>query len=130
MTHHRETITAPDAPAAVGAYSHAVRSHGLLFCSGQVPLDPQSGQLVGETFGEQAKCCLENLVRVATAADAQLSDATRMTIYLTDMDKFEEVNAVYAGFFSSHPPARVKIGVSGLPKGALVEMDAVIALSE
>jgi 2-iminobutanoate/2-iminopropanoate deaminase len=131
MSHHRETVTALGAPAAVGPYSHAVRAGGLLFCSGQIPLDPESGELVGDTPGEQARRCLENLAVVAAAAGAQLGqDAARITVYLTDMGAFNEVNEVYATFFESDPPARVAIGVAALPKGAQVEMDAVIALPD
>jgi 2-iminobutanoate/2-iminopropanoate deaminase len=129
MTHHRETITALGAPAAVGPYSHAVRTGELLFISGQVPLDPESGELVGDTFSDQARRCLENLAVVAAAAGATLADAVRVTVYLTDMSAFNEVNEVYGTFFETEPPARVAIGVAALPKGAKVEMDAVVALS-
>jgi 2-iminobutanoate/2-iminopropanoate deaminase len=129
MTHHRATINAPDAPAAVGAYSHAVKAGNLLFCSGQIPLDPATQNILGNTFSEQARQCLTNLERVVAAAGAQLKDAVRVTIYLTDMSKFEEVNSVYGEFFSIDPPARVTIGVAALPKGALVELDAVVAMT-
>ena len=130
MSHHRETVTALGAPAAVGPYSHAVRTGGLLFCSGQIPLDPASGELVGDNPGEQARRCLENLAVVAAAAGAQLADAVRVTVYLTDMGAFAEVNEVYETFFETDPPARVAIGVASLPKGAEVEMDAIIALPD
>jgi 2-iminobutanoate/2-iminopropanoate deaminase len=125
---HRESISAPDAPAAVGPYVHAVSASGLLFCSGQIPLDPRSGDLVGSTPGEQAGRCLENLAAVCSAAGATLGDAVRMTVYLTDMGSFAEVNEVYESFFESNPPARVAIGVAALPRGAQVEIDAVVAL--
>ena len=125
---HREVITAIGAPAAVGPYSHAVRTGNLLFCSGQIPLDPDSGELVGETPAEQAQKCLENLQAVAAAAGAQLADAVRLTVYLLDMGAFAEVNEVYATFFPADPPARVAFGVAALPKGAQVEIDAIIAL--
>ena len=128
MPSHRESISAPDAPAAVGPYVHAVRAGGLLFCSGQIPLDPRSGDLVGNTPGEQAGRCLENLAAVCSAAGATLGDAVRMTVYLTDMGAFAEVNEVYESFFESNPPARVAIGVAALPRGAQVEIDAVVAL--
>jgi 2-iminobutanoate/2-iminopropanoate deaminase len=125
----REVITAPNAPAAVGPYSHAVRAGGLLFCSGQIPLDPVTGALVGDTPAEQARQCLENLTAVCVAAGARLVDAVRLTVYLTDMDAFADVNEVYASFFAeSEPPARVAFGVVALPKGAQVEIDAVVAL--
>jgi 2-iminobutanoate/2-iminopropanoate deaminase len=125
---HREPVTAPGAPAAIGPYSHAVRAGGLLFCSGQIPLDPDSGELVGETPGDQAHRCLENLAAVCAAAGASLADAVRLTVYMTDLGAFNAVNEVYAGFFEHEPPARVAIGVAALPKGAQVEIDAVVAL--
>jgi 2-iminobutanoate/2-iminopropanoate deaminase len=121
-------VTAIDAPAAIGPYSHAVSSGGLLFCSGQTPLDPDSGELVGATPGEQAAQCLKNLQAVCAAAGASLADAVRMSVYVTDMRAFAEVNEVYGTFFESDPPARVTIGVASLPKGAQVEIDAIVAL--
>jgi 2-iminobutanoate/2-iminopropanoate deaminase len=130
MTAHREPISAPDAPAAVGPYVHAVRSGGLLFCSGQIPLDPRTGDLVGSTPAEQAGRCLENLAAVCQAAGVTLGEAVRVTVYLTDMRAFAEVNEVYESFFESDPPARVAIGVSALPRGAQVEIDAVVAVGD
>jgi 2-iminobutanoate/2-iminopropanoate deaminase len=127
---HREPVTAPGAPAAIGPYSHAVRAGGLLFCSGQIPLDPESGELVGESPGDQARRCLENLAAVCDAAGASLGDAVRLTVYMTDLGAFNAVNDVYAGFFEREPPARVTIGVAALPKGAQVEIDAVVALPD
>jgi 2-iminobutanoate/2-iminopropanoate deaminase len=128
MSHHREPVTALGAPAAIGPYSHAVRAGGLLFCSGQIPLDPESGELVAGGPGEQARRCLENLTAVCAAAGASLADAVRLTVYLIDMAAFAEVNEVYETYFEADPPARVALAVAGLPKGALVEIDAVVAL--
>ena len=129
MSHHREPVTAIGAPAAIGPYSHAVRTGGLLFCSGQIPLDPDTDELVGDTPGEQATRCLENLQAVCGAAGASLHDAVRCTVYLTDMNDFGRVNEAYAAFFDGgEPPARVAIGVASLPKGADVEIDAIVAL--
>jgi 2-iminobutanoate/2-iminopropanoate deaminase len=128
LSHHREPVTAPDAPAAIGPYVHAVRAGGLLFCSGQIPLDARTGDLVGETPAEQAGRCLENLAAVCQAAGASLGDAVRVTVYLTDMSAFPSVNEVYGSFFEASPPARVAIGVAALPRGAQVEIDAVIAV--
>ena len=128
MPEYRESITAPGAPEAVGPYVHAVRTNGLLFCSGQIPLDPKTGELVGTTAADQAGRCLENLAAVCAAAGATLGDAVRLTVYLTDMGSFAGVNEVYESFFESDPPARVAIAVAGLPRGALVEIDAVVAL--
>jgi 2-iminobutanoate/2-iminopropanoate deaminase len=130
VSHHREPVTALGAPAAIGPYSHAVRAGGLLFCSGQIPLDPGTGELVGESPGEQAHRCLENLAAVCAAAGASLTDAVRLTVYMTDLGAFNAVNDVYAGFFEHEPPARVAIGVAALPKGAQVEIDAVVALPD
>ena len=128
MSHHREPVTAPGAPAAVGPYSHAVRAGDLLFCSGQTPLDPGTGKLIEGSVGAQAVQCLENLATVCRAAGAQLSDAVRMGVYVTDMATFAEVNAAYAAFFPQDAPARSTIGVASLPLGAAVEIDAVVAL--
>jgi 2-iminobutanoate/2-iminopropanoate deaminase len=136
MSHHRESVTAPGAPAAVGPYVHAVRAGGLLFCSGQVPLDPETAELVEGPIGEQASRCLSNLQAVCAAAGAGLADAARITVYLTDMGDFAAVNEAYGAFFTGastgtgtgDPPARVAIGVAALPLGAAVEMDAVVAL--
>ena len=129
MSLHRETVDAPGAPAAVGPYSHAVKAGELLFCSGQVALDPSSGELVGETAGEQARRCLENLSAVCEAAGTSLDRAIRCTVYLTDLaGAWAEVNDVYGSFFAADPPARAAIGVAALPKGAQVEVDAIVAL--
>jgi 2-iminobutanoate/2-iminopropanoate deaminase len=130
MSHHRHVVTALNAPAAIGPYSHAVRAGGLLFCSGQIPLEPESGEIVGDTPGEQARRCLENLSAVCAAAGATLADAVRLTVYMTDLGAFAEVNEVYAGFFENEPPARVAIGVAALPKGAQVEIDAIVAMAD
>lgn len=126
MAGTREVLNAPGAPAAIGPYSHAVRAGELLFCSGQIPLDPATGELVGAGAGEQARRCLENLQAVCTEAGTTLAQAVRLTIYLTDLAAFAEVNEVYGTFFDADPPARVTVGVAQLPKGALVEIDAIV----
>ena len=130
MSHHREPVTAPDAPAAIGPYVHAVRAGGLLFCSGQIPLDPRTGDLVGATPAEQAGRCLENLAAVCQAAGTTLGEAVRVTVYVTDIAAFSSVNEVYASFFESDPPARVTVGVAALPRGAKVEIEAVVAVPD
>ena len=94
------------APAAIGPYSHAVRAGGLLFCSGQIPLDPASGELVGETPAEQARRCLESLAEVCVAAGTTLQRAVRLTIYTTELGAFAEINDAYAAFFASDRRAR------------------------
>jgi 2-iminobutanoate/2-iminopropanoate deaminase len=129
MACQRETVSAPGAPAAVGPYSHAVKAGELLFCSGQIPLDPSTGELVGATPAEQASRCLENLQAVCEAAGANLHRAVRLTVYMTDLSAFAEVNEVYGAYFAGQdPPARVAVGVGALPKGAQVEIDAIVAL--
>ena len=130
MSHHRKTVTADGAPEAVGPYSHAVVSNGLVFCSGQVPLDPETGELVVGSIDAMTRRCLDNLATVAEAAGAQLSDAVRMGIYVTDMNTFKEVNEAYGSYFESDPPARSTVAVVALPLGAQVEIDAVIALPD
>jgi 2-iminobutanoate/2-iminopropanoate deaminase len=127
MGAEREIVEAAGAPPAIGPYSHAVRWGETLFCSGQIPLDPASGDLVGANAAEQARRCLENLSAVCEAAGTSLARALRVTIYMTHLEEFAAVNDTYAEFFPSSPPARVTIGVAALPKGAYVEIDAVVA---
>ncbi len=129
MADPRHAVTAPGAPEAVGPYSHAVVSGGFVFCSGQVPLDPDTGRLVEGGPGDQARRCLANLSLVCEGAGARLEDAVRLTVYLTDLPgDWAEVNEAYAAHFGDEPPARVAIGVAALPLGARVEVDAVVAL--
>jgi 2-iminobutanoate/2-iminopropanoate deaminase len=105
-----------------------VVASGLLFCSGQIPLDPSTGELAGSTPGEQTRRCLDNLAAVCSAAGTSLDQAVRLTVYLTDLSRFEEVNQVYGSYFGAAPPARVTVGVAALPRGAAVEIDAIVAL--
>jgi 2-iminobutanoate/2-iminopropanoate deaminase len=128
MATQRETVNASEAPPAIGPYAHAVRVGGLLFCSGQIPLDPKTGELSGATVADQTGRCLENLAAVCNAAGATLGDAVKLTVYTTDMSSFAQINEVYESFFESDPPARVAVGVAALPRGAKVEIDAVVAI--
>jgi 2-iminobutanoate/2-iminopropanoate deaminase len=129
MASEREAVHAPGAPPAIGPYSHAVRVGELLFCSGQIPLDPHTGELVGGDAAGQARRCLENLRAVCDVAGTTLERAVRMTVYMTDLGQFAAVNEVYGSFFAGgEPPARVTVGVAALPKGAYVEIDAIVAL--
>ena len=128
MSAHREIVTADGAPAAVGPYSHAVAHGGLLFCSGQVPLEPATGALLEGSLGEQTTRCLENLAVVCAAGGTRLQDAVRCAIYVTDIKTFNEVNEAYGAYFPEAPPARTLIGVAALPLGAAVEIDAIVAL--
>jgi 2-iminobutanoate/2-iminopropanoate deaminase len=121
-------IETDQAPAPIGPYSQAVEAGGVLYCSGQVPLDPGTGELVEGGIAEQARRCLESLDAVCRAAGTRLDQAARIGIYLTDMSRFAEVNEVYATFFSEPFPVRTTVGVAALPKGALVEMDATVPL--
>jgi 2-iminobutanoate/2-iminopropanoate deaminase len=128
-TEGKRAIETDQAPAPIGPYSQAVEAGGVLYCSGQVPLDPATGELVDGGIAEQARRCLENLDAVCRAAGARLEDAARIGIYVTDMALFAELNEVYASFFSEPFPVRTTVGVASLPKGALVEMDATVPLT-
>jgi 2-iminobutanoate/2-iminopropanoate deaminase len=128
MSADRDAIHAGDAPAAIGPYSHAVRSGGLLFCSGQIPIDAGSGELIVGSASAQARRCLENLDAVARAAGTTIQRAVRITIYMVELSAFAEVNEVCAEFFPTDPPARATVGVAALPRAAGVEIDAVIAI--
>ena len=121
-------ITAAGAPAAVAAYSHAVRHGDVLYCSGQIALDPDAGDLVGDSAAEQTDRCLRNLEAVCGASGTGLNRALRLTIYTTAMDEFAAINEVYAGFFVDAPPARAAVGVTSLPRGAAVMIDAIVAV--
>lgn len=121
----RETVKSGKAPAAIGPYSQAVRSEGFLFCSGQIPLDPATGQRVAGGIGAQTEQVLQNLEAVLAAGGAALSTVVKTTVYLTDLEDFPVMNAVYGKFFPEHPPARATVQVAKLPAGSLVEIDAV-----
>lgn len=124
----RTTVHAPDAPAAIGPYSHAVAHGDLLYCSGSIPLDPGTGTMTTESRGAETARCLANLEAVCAAAGAELRRALRVTVYTTDLDRFAEINDAYAAFFADEPPARVAVGVGALPKGAMVEIDAIVPI--
>jgi 2-iminobutanoate/2-iminopropanoate deaminase len=130
MPPRRQPVQAADAPQAIGPYVHAIRTGDLLFCSGQIPIDPRTGDLVEGTVADEAGRCLENLAAVCAAAGASLGDAVRLTVYTTEMSSFAAINEVYESFFESDPPARVAIGVAALPRGAKVEIDAVVAIPD
>jgi 2-iminobutanoate/2-iminopropanoate deaminase len=125
----RRPVETEGAPAPIGPYSQAVVAGGVLYCSGQVPLDPATGELVEGGVSEQARRCLESLDAVCREAGTQLSEAARIGIYLTDMALFSDLNEVYSSFFAEPYPVRTTVGVAALPKGALVEMDATVPLS-
>ena len=121
-----KTISTDKAPKAIGPYSQAVVAGNLVFCSGQIPLDPVTGEMVGAgDVRRQTERVLENLGAVLAAAGASLASVVKTTIYLADLQDFGNVNEVYARYFLSAPPARATVEVAGLPKGALVEIDAI-----
>jgi 2-iminobutanoate/2-iminopropanoate deaminase len=128
MASERSAIETNEAPAPIGPYSQAIRHGDLLFCSGQLPIEPSTGELVKADASGQARRCLENLEAVCRAGGTSLASALRVTLYLTDMRDFARVNEAYADFFPSTPPARVAIQAAALPRGAEVEMDAVVAI--
>jgi 2-iminobutanoate/2-iminopropanoate deaminase len=121
----REVVTTNDAPEAIGPYSQAVSADGLVYCSGQVPLDPASGKLISGGVGDQTRRCLTSLRAVLEAAGSSIDRVVKVTAYLTDMGDFPEFNEVYAEFFPEQPPARATVGVAALPKGARVEVECI-----
>ena len=123
-----QAITTAEAPAAIGPYSQAIRAGNLVFLSGQIPLDPTTGALVEGGFAAQARQVFSNLAAVAHAAGADLSAVVRVTLYLTDLARFAEVNEVMAQFFTAPFPPRATVQVSALPRGADVEADAIVLL--
>ena len=114
-----------DAPKAIGPYSQAVRSGNLLFLSGQIPLDPATGELVQGDFPSQVRRVFDNLKAVLAAAGATFAHVTRATVYLTDLGNFQTLNGIYAEYFGDHKPSRSTVGVAALPKGANVEIEVV-----
>lgn len=121
-------ISTNDAPAAIGPYSQAIKAGDLLFCSGQVPIDPKTGELVQGDIAFQTERVLDNLGAVLTAGGASFANVVKTTIFLVDLGDFQAVNATYAKRFSGAPPARSTVQVSALPKGARVEIEAIAKL--
>ena len=122
-----DVLSAPGAPAAVGPYSHAVRAGGLVFCSGQVALDPETNMLVGSDAAAQTTQVFRNIRAVLEAAGLELSDVVKTTVLLASMTDYGTVNAVYAEAFGDHRPARSAFATGGLPLGALVEIEVIAA---
>jgi len=123
-----EIIATDRAPQAIGPYSQAVSAGGVIYCSGQVALDPANGELVGDSVEEQAARALQNLGAVLAAAGSGFDRVLKTTVYLIDMSEFATVNAVYARYFGDSRPARATVQVAALPKGARVEIDAIALL--
>lgn len=126
----RSIISTPDAPRAIGPYSQAVRVGSTVYLSGQIPLDPATGEVVGDEFAAEARQVFENLSAVAAAAGATLGDIAKLTVYLTDLARFAEVNEIMLEYFSEPYPARAAIGVAALPRGVQIEIDAIIVLAD
>jgi 2-iminobutanoate/2-iminopropanoate deaminase len=120
-----QTVSTDKAPKAIGPYSQAIVANGLVFCSGQIPLDPASMTMVTGTIGDQTRQVLENLTNVLKQAGSDLTKVVKTTVYLKDMADFEQVNAVYGEFFVDNKPARACVAVAKLPKDAGVEIDAI-----
>lgn len=123
-----KTIHSDGAPAAIGPYSQAIRSGGLLFCSGQIPLDPKTGKMVEGGIEPQTERVLENLSAVLAAGGSSPGKVVKTTVYLTDLGDFPAMNRVYGKYFPVDPPARATVQVGKLPAGALVEIDAVASI--
>jgi 2-iminobutanoate/2-iminopropanoate deaminase len=121
----RKTVFSQQAPAPIGPYSQAVEAEGFVFCSGQIPLDPSTGKLVEGPVSVQTQRVLDNLESVLKAAGTGLGSALKITVYLTDLRDFEDLNQVMATRFKENPPARAVVQVSALPKGARLEMDLI-----
>jgi 2-iminobutanoate/2-iminopropanoate deaminase len=126
----RERIQTDNAPAAIGPYSQAIKAGGFVFVSGQIPIDPQTGQFVAGGIAEQTERVLKNLAAVLEAAGSSLDRVVKTTVFLADMKEFTGMNEVYATFFSGPPPARATVAAAGLPRDARVEIEAVALASE
>lgn len=124
----RTVVSTKEAPGAIGPYSQGIVSGGFIFISGQLPVDPNTGDIVAGTIGDMTKRCLANAAAIAKAAGTDLSRAVKTTIFLTDINDFADVNAAYGGFFPDAPPARSCFAVAALPKGARVEIEMICAL--
>ena len=124
----RTPVATSEAPAAIGPYSQAIRHGDLLWCSGAIPLDPADGSVVTDSPAAETIRCLENLQAICRQAGTELSNALRVTIYTTRLDRFAEINEAYSAYFRAAPPARVTIGAAALPKDVHVEIDAVVAV--
>lgn len=123
----RTVLYTPDAPAAIGPYAQGIEQRHLLFFSGQIPIDPQTGKLTGDDFASQTKQVLRNMDALLSAQGLTAANVIKTTVYLTDMSKFAEVNAEYGKYFAANPPARSCVGVTALPMGALVEIEMIAA---
>jgi 2-iminobutanoate/2-iminopropanoate deaminase len=124
----REAVSSPSAPRAIGPYSQAIRAGSLLFLSGQIPLDPATGEMVSGDIAAQTHRVFQNLAAILQAAGASFDNVVRTTVYLADMNDFPAMNEVYGTYFSSPAPARATVQAARLPKDARVEIDLIAAL--
>lgn len=118
-------VATPDAPKAIGPYSQAVKEGGIVYTSGQIPLDPATGELVTGNFDAEVRRVFENLGAVLREAGTDFSRVLKATVYLSDLANFQAMNAIYAEYFGTHKPSRTTIQAAGLPKGATVEIDLI-----
>jgi 2-iminobutanoate/2-iminopropanoate deaminase len=125
----RQVVTAPDAPTAMGAYSPAIKAGNLLFISGQIPVDPATGNLIQGDIGQQADQVMRNLTALLRAAGASFTNVVRTTVYLADMNDFAGMNEVYSKYIVDPPPARATVQVARLPRDVKIEIDAIAVLS-
>ena len=126
----KKIVSTSDAPAAIGPYSQAVRIGPMLFCAGQIPLDPKTGQMVSGDVSEQAKRVLENIAAILKAEHLGFDHVVKTTIFLTSMNDFQTVNEIYATYFRQNPPARSTVAVAALPKNAKVEIEVIAAAGD
>jgi reactive intermediate/imine deaminase len=125
----KQTIHTDDAPKAIGIYSQAVRAGDAVYISGQIPLDPQTGELVSGDIEQEIRRAFDNLAAIAKAAGGSLADAVKVTVFLTDLAHFAKVNEIMAQYVPQPWPARAAVGVSQLPKGARVEVECILHLA-
>ena len=121
----KEIVSTDKAPGAIGPYSQAIKAGGMVFCSGQIPIDPATGDFVSENVAEQTAQVLKNLSEVLSAAGSSLNEVVKTTVFLADMNDFAEMNEVYAQFFSENKPARATVQAARLPRDARVEIDCI-----
>lgn len=121
----KETISTNNAPSAIGPYSQAVKANGFLFVSGQIPIDPKTSQLAGDTIEIQTKQCLENIKAIVNEAKLELINVVKVNIFLKDMNCFNTVNEIYGTYFAEFQPARAAVEVSRLPKDVLIEIECI-----
>ena len=126
----KDSIQTDQAPQAIGPYSQAIKAGGFLFASGQIPIDPETGQFVAGGIAEQTEQVLKNLSAVLQAAGSSLERVVKTTVFLADMDEFTRMNEIYGKFFTEHPPARATVEAARLPRDARVEIEAIAIIGE